>query len=97
MTTKTFTAVILAVLVLSGCQATNTERRAAGGTAIGAASGAIFGAIGGNAGVGAAVGAGVGLIGGLIYDSDQKSKERAARDYYGARPGLGAIRADRDR
>lgn len=89
MTTQTLTVVILAALVLSGCQATNTQRRAAGGTAIGAASGAIFGAIGGNAGVGAAVGAGVGLVGGLIYDSDQKAKakERASQDVYGARPG----------
>lgn len=85
MTAKKLAAVVLAALILSGCQA--TQRRAAGGTAIGAAGGAVFGAIAGNAGVGAAVGAGVGLIGGLIYDSDQKSKERAARDVYGARPG----------
>lgn len=67
-------------LALSACaNASDTERRAATGTAIGAGVGAGIGAISGNAGAGAAIGAGVGLLGGLVYDKTEKDKDAAYR------------------
>ena len=71
-------ASLVLAIVLGGCASmTDTERRAAGGTAMGAAGGAALGAIAGNAGMGAAIGAGVGLLGGIIYDQHEKSKTEA--------------------
>jgi len=72
---------LLATVALSSCGQT-TGSRAVSGTAIGAAGGAAIGAIGGNAALGAAAGAGAGLLGGLIYDQNQKSKERAYNQGY---------------
>lgn len=75
------TLALAAVLSLSSCAGmTDTQQRAATGTAGGAVGGAIIGAIAGDAGMGAAIGAGVGLLGGLIVDKNEKSKERAYQE-----------------
>ncbi len=72
-------------LVTAGCTGmSDTQQRAATGTAMGAAGGAVFGAIAGDAGMGAAIGAGVGLVGGLLVDQNKKSQGRSYRDGYAA-------------
>jgi uncharacterized protein YcfJ len=74
-------AVLCASLVLAGC-GTTTASRTGSGALGGAAAGAAIGSLSGDAGKGALIGAGAGAVGGLIYDSQQKEKERQERDYY---------------
>jgi hypothetical protein len=75
------TLALVVALSLSGCAgATDSQRRAGTGTAVGAAGGAAIGAMAGNAGMGAAIGAGAGLFGGLLYDRNQKAYEQGRRD-----------------
>ncbi|MDD2901590.1 MAG: glycine zipper family protein [Syntrophales bacterium] len=70
-------AVLVLVLVISGCAGMNpTEQRVLSGGAVGAAGGALIGAAAGSPAIGAAVGGGAGLLGGLVYDQYQKSQGR---------------------
>ncbi len=78
---------LIAALVLPAAACadlTPTQQRALTGTAGGAGIGAVAGATGGNAGLGAAAGAGAGLLGGLIFDQQRRSEDRAFQQGYAA-------------
>lgn len=65
------TAVLLSLLLVTGCTGLNsTEQRMLSGGAIGAGTGAVVGAVTGGLGVatGAAIGAAAGAAGGYIVD-----------------------------
>lgn len=77
---KTIAVALSAVLVLAGCNVSNTAKGTAIGAGGGAALGAIIGKIAGNTAVGAAVGGAVGAGAGAIigHKMDKAKKEAEA-------------------
>jgi uncharacterized membrane protein len=64
-------AVIAALVLITGCGNT-TGARVASGTAMGVATGAIIGSLTAEAGAGALIGAGVGALGGYLVDQHKE-------------------------
>lgn len=80
-------AAIAAVLMLSACQTTDTQRRTAIGTGVGAITGAVIAsATGGKAGTGAIAGAALGGIGTYIWSNNM---ERQRQELEAATRGTG--------
>ena len=69
--------VMMALMLLSCANMSDTQQRTLSGAAIGTAGGAVVGAIAGDAGLGMAVGAAAGAAGGYLYDRHEKSKQDA--------------------
>lgn len=67
----TIPACAIALLVLSGCGETTTQR-AGSGALMGAAGGAVIGSLSADAGAGALIGAGAGALGGFLVDQHAK-------------------------
>lgn len=74
---KAIILMLVVALTLGGCSGmSSTQQRMLSGGAIGASGGALIGWAAGSPAVGAAVGGGAGALGGLLYDTYQRTTGR---------------------